>query len=96
MKSKVFWGLIGLNAVLLFMLAGNFRGAAAQAQVVHRPGDYLMIPCQLQEGITEAVMIVDTENGSLGAMSYDDSSGQMTVMPPITLAPIFNSALPSR
>lgn len=95
MKSNLLRGLIGLNAVLLFMLAGNFRASVAQAQI-HRPADYLMIPFQLQEGITEAVFIVDTGTGTLGAMSYDDSSGQLTVMPPINLTPIFNSATPPR
>jgi hypothetical protein len=93
MKSILFWGLLGLNAVLLFMLAGNFRPAQAQ---VRRPGDYLMIPCQIQEGITEPVFIIDNSAGMLGAMSYDDSNRVLTVTPPIALTPIFNSVAPTR
>jgi hypothetical protein len=95
MKSNLFWGLLGLNAVLMFMLAGNFRTATAQAQI-RRPAEYLLIPCQMQQGLTEAVFIVDVSNGMLGAMAYDDGNRQLDVQPPINLTTVFNSATPSR
>ena len=95
MKSKLLWGLIGLNAVLLFMLAGNFRTAPAQAQI-HRPADYLMIPCQFQDGISEGVVIVDATSGMLGAMTYDEGNRALSVQPPINLTNVFSAAGPQR
>jgi hypothetical protein len=81
---------MGLNAVLLFLFIGqsakpNFAHAADN----HRPSDYLMIPCDLQTGTTEAVMVVDTSNGMLGAFAYDDTHKQIENMPSINLNQIF-------
>ena len=89
MKSSVLWGLIGLNALLLFIYVGHFSPAQAQ---VHRPSDYLLIPGELQQGLTEGVYIVDTTNGFLGAMAYDDTSHQLQVMPPLNLNQLFSGA----
>jgi hypothetical protein len=91
MKSKLLWGLIGLNAILVFMLAGNFRTAPAEAQV-HRPADYVMIPCQWQDGISEGVCIVDATNGMLGTLTYDEGNRILSVQPPINLSNIFSLA----
>ncbi len=95
MKSKLLWGLIGLNAVLVFMLAGNIRTQPAEAQI-HRPADYLMIPCQFQEGISEGVCIVDSTSGMLGAITYDDGNRVLSVQPPISLTNVFSAAAPQR
>lgn len=89
MKSTVLWGLVGLNALLLFIYIGHFSRAEAQ---VRRPSDYLLIPGELQQGLTEGVYIVDTTNGFLGAMAYDDTSHQLQVMPGINLNQIFTGA----
>jgi hypothetical protein len=95
MKSKLLWGLIGLNAVLVFMLGGNFRLATAQAQI-KRPADYVMIPCQFQDGLNEGVCIVDASSGMLGTMTYDDSNRILSVQTPINLMDVFSAVAPQR
>lgn len=92
MKSSVLWGLVGLNAVLLFMFIGQFSRSNIAAAQVRRPSDYLLIPGELQQGLTEGVFIVDTNNGMLGAMAYDDTSHQLQVMPSINLNTVLNGA----
>jgi hypothetical protein len=92
MKSTVLWSLIGLNAVLLFMFAGQFnRANAAQAQL-RRPADYLLIPGEVNGGPTALVYIIDATNGKLGAMAYDDSSKSLQTMPEIDLNRIYSIA----
>jgi len=92
MKSTVLWGLIGLNAVLMFMFAGGFsRPNTAHAQL-RRPGDYVLIPGRISGGDTSLVYIIDATNGKLGAMGYDDSSHQLMTMPSIDLNRIFSIA----
>jgi hypothetical protein len=89
MKSTVFWALLGLNAVLLFMYAGQFnRLGTAQAQF-RRPADYLLIPGGISTGSTSLVYIIDSTNGKLGAMAYDDSSHTLQTMPSIDLNRIY-------
>lgn len=89
MKSTVLWGLVGLNAVLLFMFAGQFNHLnSAQAQL-RRPPDYLLIPGQVNGGSTSLVYIIDSTSGKLGAMAYDDSSHTLQTMPPIDLGRIY-------
>lgn len=90
MKSTVLWILVALNAILLFLFAGQFnRLSTAQAQF-RRPSDYLMIPGQLNTGPPSLVYIVDTTNGRLGALAYDDSSHTLMTMPAIDLNRIYN------
>jgi hypothetical protein len=92
MKSTVLWGLVGLNAVLLFVFAGSFnRVSPAQAQL-RRPGDYLMIPGAISGGSTSLVYIIDATTGKLGAMAYNDSSHTLETMPPIDLNRIYTIA----
>jgi hypothetical protein len=94
MKSTVLWGLVGLNAVLLLVFAGQFNHLpAAQAQL-RRPADYLLIPGEVSGGSTSLVYIIDSTNGQLGAISYDDSSRTLQTMPAIDLTRIYNSAAP--
>ena len=94
MKSTVLWGLVGLNAVLLFVFAGQFNHLnIAQAQL-HRPADYLLIPGEVNGGSTALVYVIDSTNGQLGAISYDESSRTLQTMPQIDLNRIYNSAAP--
>jgi hypothetical protein len=89
MKSTVFWSLVGLNAVLLFLFAGQFNHLnSAQAQF-KRPADYLLIPGEVTGGSTGLVYIIDSTNGRLGSMAYDDSSHTLQTMPPIDLNRIY-------
>jgi hypothetical protein len=94
MKSgNVLWGLLIFNAVLLCMFIGQFgRPSVAQAQS-HHPPDYLMVPGEISGGPTEMVYVVDLTNGSLGAVTYDDASRTLQVMPPINLNAVFDSGM---
>jgi hypothetical protein len=93
MKSTVLWGLVGLNAVLLLLFAGQFnRLNTAQAQI-HRPADYLLIPGEVNGGSTALVYIIDSTNGRLGAMAYDESSRTLKTMPEIDLNRIYSAAV---
>jgi hypothetical protein len=92
MKSTVLWTLLGLNAVLLFLFAGQFNHVnTAQAQL-HRPADYLLIPGEVNGGSTALVYIIDSTNGRLGAMAYDESTRLLQTMPPIDLNRIYTIA----
>ena len=92
MKRRVLWALVALNVLLAVSLAmrfGNDNSAIAQ---VRRPADYILIPGEVTGGASEVVYMVDTSNGMLGAMAYDDSQHQMITMPPIDLARVFETA----
>jgi len=103
MKTTVLWALVVLNALLLASFLGRItrdNTAAAQpapqggAQALgRRPGDYLMIPGEVPGGNTALVYIVDTTNGWLGAIAYDDTRNAIDVMPRIDLNRAFESAL---
>jgi hypothetical protein len=91
MKSTIMWSLVGLNAVLLFLFVGQFtRPSVAQAQFA-RPSDYLMIPGSIAGQPTSAVYIIDTTQGGLSAVAYNDSTRQIEGMPPINLNDIYNA-----
>jgi hypothetical protein len=92
MKSTVLWGLIALNVLLLVsFLCQITRPNAAIAQAARRPADYLMIPGEVTGGPSAVVYMIDTSNGLLGAMTYDDTRHQLQNMPPIDLNAIFNA-----
>jgi hypothetical protein len=92
MKSTVLWGLIGLNAVLVFMFAGGFNRINTAHAQFRRPADYVLIPGRVNGGSTSLVYIIDATNGKLGAMGYDDSVHQLQTMPSIDLNRIFSLA----
>src|SRR4051812_42393456 len=58
---------------------GGAAGAGA-AGASRRPGDYLMIPGEVPGGTQSLVYIVDTTNGWLGAIAYDDTRNAIDVM----------------
>jgi len=91
MKTKILSGLVALNVVLAVCLAGRFlRPARAEAQARGaRPSDYIMVPGEIIGGPSEVVYVVDTTNGVLGAMTYDDTQHRLDVMQPINLNTIF-------
>lgn len=89
MTSKIVWALVGANVLLAAILSINlFRESQAVAQVA-RPSEYLMIPAEVAGGRTGVVYIVDTTNGFLGAMAYDDANQALGAMPPLDLNRIF-------
>lgn len=96
MKSSLLWALIGLNVLLLLSFIGRLTPSSIAAAPVHRPADYLLIPGALQSGSTEVVYIVDTSNGMLGAMAFDESARRLEVMAPIDLNSIFSITAPTK
>ena len=89
MKNTVFWTLLGLNAVLLFIYAGQFNHVERAEAQFRRPADYLLIPGGISTGSTSLVYIIDATNGKLGAMAYDDSSHSLQTMPSLDLNRIY-------
>jgi hypothetical protein len=92
MKSTVLWGLIGLNAILLFVFAGGFNHVPAAHAQLRRPAEYVLIPGRVNGASTSLVYIIDATNGKLGAMGYDDSSHTLQTMPSIDLNRVFTAA----
>ena len=91
MKRRILWALVALNILLAISLAMRFgRDNTAIAQV-RRPADYIMIPGEVSGGASSVVYIIDTTNGWLGAMAYDDARKQLEAMPPIDLARVFQT-----
>ena len=91
MKRRIVWGLVVLNlllAVTLFMRFGRENTAIAQ---VRRPADYILVPGEVGGGASSVVYMIDTTNGWLGAMAYDDARKVLEAMPPIDLARVFET-----
>ena len=88
MKDKFIWALIALNAALLIGLVAKFTAPTAQAQA-RRPADYLLIGAETQAGINGVVFVIDSSNGRLGGMQYDDGQKQLLAMKPIELNRVF-------
>src|SRR5262245_13207359 len=91
-SSAILWALIALNAVLLVGFVGRFtRENTAVAQGVRRPGEYAMIAGEVSGATAGVVYMIDTTNGLLTAVSYDQSSTppRMVSLPKIDLATIF-------
>ena len=100
MKSTVLWALILLNAVLLmsFLARVTHQNSAmaqpagrgnAPATPPARPGDYAMIPAEVNGASNGIVVIVDQTNGLLSAISYDDANKRMDTMAKIDLQQVF-------
>jgi len=107
MKTTLIWGLAILNALLCAALLNRVsapNAAMAQNRPAEprpeaarpaRPGDYLMIPGEVTGGSTSVVYVLDTTNGLLGAMAYDDTVKQLQSMPGrIDLTQVFSQATP--
>ena len=90
--AAVLWTLAVLNVVLLMSYAVKLTSSTATAQY-RRPADYLMIPGQVIGGNGEAIYVVDTTDGYLGAMQFDDTRGRLDVMQPINLNQVFSAAM---
>src|SRR3982750_1390646 len=93
-KSTILWGLVALNVVLLITFVGQYtrpNAAHAQAGAARRPADYIMIPGEVTGGTSSVVYMIDTSNGMLGAMTYDDTRKRLENMPPIDLNSVFEA-----
>lgn len=96
MKTTVLWALVVANALLLISFIGRFpSGNAALAQPARgavRPGDYLMIPGDVSGVSSGLVFIVDTTNGRLSALTYNESTRRIDSMQSIDLGAVFQRA----
>ncbi len=80
-RRPVVWALVGVNILLGVTFALKMvKPDVANAQATGRQGDYLMIPGQVNGGVTAVVYVLDMTNHKLGAMAYDDSQKQLNTM----------------
>ena len=94
MKQKLIWGLTVLNVALVTSLAWRIapsNTAVAQAAASQRPGECILVPGEITGSADAIVYILDTTNGTLGAMNYDSTAQKMQHMPPISLSRIFDA-----
>jgi hypothetical protein len=79
-RRPVVWALVGVNILLGVIFAMKMvKPNVANAQA-GRQGDYLMIPGQVNGGVTAVVYVLDMTNHKLGAMAYDDSGKTLNTM----------------
>ncbi len=96
MKNRILWALVGLNAMLLVPLALRaMHPAPAMAAVGRARSDYLIIPANVPGGSSEVMYVVDTSNGLLGAINYNESNQNLDAMPTIDLLKLLEVQLPS-
>jgi hypothetical protein len=94
MKSAALWTLIMINVVLLVSFINRVTGGnvAMAQQRPNRPGDYLMIPTEIQGSTNGVVMVVDQTEGTMSAFTYDDANNRFDSMPKLDLQKLFNAA----
>ena len=89
-RSKVLWGLLGLNVFLVIVLS-------LKLGVGERPvygnnlagGDYIMAPARVTGFNNGVVFVLDTNDGVLSAFSYDNNRKSLNAMDPIALERLF-------
>ena len=91
MKSRILWALVGLNVLLVVTLVARLGGETTATAQVRRPAEYIMIPGDVSGGSSAVVYMIDSTNGLLGAMTYDDSSRRLNTMPPLDLSRAFET-----
>jgi hypothetical protein len=91
MERRLLWALVVVNVLLAASLALRFGRENTAVAQVHRPADYVLIPGEVAGGASAVVYMVDTTNGWLGAMAYDDARNVLNTMPPIDLARVFQT-----
>ncbi len=90
MKSRIIWCLIGINIALLAMFVlPRIKPNTAVAQRAERPADYILIPGTILGRDNGIVYVIDSSNGQMSALVFDDASGRLVVMPPTDLLRIF-------
>lgn len=92
MKNTILWGLVLLNVLLLTAFVGRISGEDAAMAQSRRPADYLLIPANIaEEGSSAVVYMLDTDNSILGGMVFDDSRKELLTMQPINIDRIFST-----
>ncbi|MGH7176431.1 MAG: hypothetical protein ACREJC_03535, partial [Tepidisphaeraceae bacterium] len=89
----VFWALAALNVVLLISLVSRVSHPnAALAQAPKRPGDYMMIPGQANGVSAGVVYVLDTTNGLLTGLTFDENARRIVNIPKVDLQALFTKA----
>ncbi|HEV8606720.1 MAG TPA: hypothetical protein VGQ99_15200 [Tepidisphaeraceae bacterium] len=89
-RSKVLWGLVGLNVFLVIVLSLKLGAADKPAYGnALAGGDYVMAPARITGFNNGVVFVLDTNAGVLSAFSYDNNRKELNAMDPIPLARIF-------
>ena len=88
LKSALMWAMIWINVILLVGWAIKLTSPQASAQFRQRL-NLLMIPGAVQTGNGSAIYVVNTDNGSLAAIFYNEGTGRMEPMRPIDLNAAF-------
>jgi hypothetical protein len=92
MKNVILWGLVLLNVLLLAAFVGRFSGSDVAMAQGRRPSDYLLIPANIAEdGSSAVVYMLDVDNSVLGGMVFDDSRKELLTMQPLNIERIFAS-----
>jgi hypothetical protein len=94
MKKTVILGLLIVNGVLATFLAMKFLPDKQAVAQVRRPGDYIIIPAEVQGGNSGVVFIVDTTNGEMSAIALDENAAnkKLAAMPRMNLTDLLNNA----
>jgi hypothetical protein len=91
MKSMILWALVALNVLLLIGFVSRYTGENQAMAQVRRPAEYIMIPGNVLNTTAAVIYVIDTTNGQLGALSFDDARSELDVMPPIDLNRLFEA-----
>jgi hypothetical protein len=91
MKNTILWGLVLLNVLLLTAFVGRISGSDSAIAQSRRPSDYLLVPANIaEEGSSAVVYMIDTDNQMLGGMVFDDSRKELITMNPINIEDVFS------
>lgn len=90
MKTTLMWMLVGLNVLLAAGVCFKYMKPNSAFAQVRRPGEYISIASSLPGQPAGVVYIVDTTTGDLSAISLDDNTNKVNIMPKIDLKSVFN------
>ena len=93
MKRIFIWSLVAVNALLAAAVVARLLPENTALAQNRRSGDYMMIPGNLPGEAASVVFVIDSANGLLGGMAYDDSAKHLQTMPSIDLNRVFDAAL---
>ena len=92
MKRTVLTTLLVINAVLATTLVMKFMPANVAEAQIRRPGEYIVIPAEVQGGNAGVVFIVDTTTGEMSAIALDEGAKKLAAMPRMNLTEMLNNA----
>jgi len=96
MKTVLLWTLVITNVLLAATFIGRHTASNSAVAQARRPGDFLLVPGDVTGGSSSVVYVIDTANGELSAMVYDDARKELGAMPKINLARDFEAAMKNR